>query len=46
MTQMLSPPSRSEVNATHFPSGDQRGCTSHDTPPDRSRARPPSAGIE
>ena len=43
-TQMLSPPSRSEVNAIAVPSGENFGCMSHAGPEVIWRASPPSIG--
>jgi hypothetical protein len=44
MTQTLSPPPSSEVNAISRPSGEKRGCICQATPLATARASPPSAG--
>jgi len=44
-TQMLSPPPRSDVKATHLPSGENVGCMSHAMPEVSDDAVPPAIGI-
>ncbi len=45
ITQMLSPPPRSEVKAIWRPSGEYFGCMSQATPRAMTRASPPVIGI-
>ena len=43
-TQMLSPPPRSLVKASHLPSGEKRGCMSQAIPEVSATASPPAIG--